>query len=61
MGIAVVNSFLLHKELCNVKSEHAMTHKAFSETLILEISEFAHGQVAAAPPHIYTYNYNYFL
>lgn len=37
IDIAVTNSYLLHKQLCNSKEEQPMTHQAFQEQLTAEL------------------------
>lgn len=53
VDIAVVNSFLLHKELFKVRQDPSQTkpftHKLFREQLALDMLEFAAGS-AATPP-----------
>ena len=53
VDIAVVNSFLLHKELFNIRNEPTMTkphtQKTFREQLAAEMVEFAEGSAPPAP------------
>ncbi|XP_068580462.1 piggyBac transposable element-derived protein 5-like [Cebidichthys violaceus] len=54
MDIAVVNSYLLHKELFKLRRDPAQTepftHKTFREQLAMEMLEFADGSAGPPPP-----------
>uniref|UniRef100_A0A667YAH4 PiggyBac transposable element-derived protein domain-containing protein n=1 Tax=Myripristis murdjan TaxID=586833 RepID=A0A667YAH4_9TELE len=53
LDIAVVNSFILYKELCKTRNEpKQMTHKEFRENLAAEMLEFAKGSAPLPSPRV---------
>ncbi|XP_047675159.1 piggyBac transposable element-derived protein 4-like [Tachysurus fulvidraco] len=48
IDIAIVNAFILYKELANARKEKLMSHKTFRETLVMEL--IAVGSTTTAPP-----------
>ncbi|XP_030290878.1 piggyBac transposable element-derived protein 4-like isoform X2 [Sparus aurata] len=50
VDIAIVNSFLLQKELCRMKSLPVLTQKAFREQLATEMLAFAEGSSSTSAP-----------
>lgn len=48
IDIAIVNAFILYKEMATARQEKVMSHKAFRETLVMELK--AVGSTTTAPP-----------
>ncbi|XP_047670605.1 piggyBac transposable element-derived protein 4-like [Tachysurus fulvidraco] len=48
VDIAIVNAFILYKEMANARNEKVMSHKDFRETLVMELR--AVGSTTTAPP-----------
>ncbi|XP_071396159.1 piggyBac transposable element-derived protein 4-like [Centroberyx affinis] len=50
VDIAVVNAYIIHKELAKAKKEKSLTQKAFRETLVLELFRIGSPSTATPPP-----------
>ena len=50
VDIAIVNAFLLHKELARIQGERPMTQKTFRENLVLQLKEVGSSRSTTPTP-----------